>query len=53
MYASAYFTQLSLKAGLGLGTILQTMIDKDSKKFAVLLQHTNKLLFFGRNYLKH
>ena len=53
VYASANFTQLSPKAGLGLGTILQTMIDKDPKKFAVLLRHTKKLLFFGRNYLKH
>ena len=53
MYASANFTQLSPKAALGLGTILQAMIDKDPKEFAVLLQHTKKLLFFGRNYLKH
>ena len=37
MYASTNFTQLSPKAGLGLGTILQAMIDKDPKKFAFLL----------------
>ena len=53
VYASANFTQLSPKAGLGLGTILQAMIEKDPKEFAVLLRHTKKLLFFGRNYLKH
>ena len=53
MYACAKFTQLSPKAGLGIGTILQAMIDKEPKEFAVLLRHTKKLLFFGRNYLKH
>ena len=45
VYASANFTQLSPKAGLGLGTVLQTMIDKDPKKFAFLSLNTLRNCF--------